>query len=636
MNPRSFKYPLEKSTSVSISINIIHEEVNNNSEELEKIQKLVDENKKSGHKIPLIDTVLLLFHNTENNTLKKCDLYSLMEKETINNKNTIISSPTERYCIINQKNYKSKIKDILKKKKWFTRRINDSNEIEYTLNPGVVSSIVPPITSFFKSLVENDYFFINEKEEEKEEEDKGKEEVKEEKQEKNVKKLKKGRKPKKANQKKLETGEETEVKKEKQKTEEKQVTEEKQEKEEKYENFVEGNNDNLENIIIGKEESEKEINKKKKNKKKFMANIKKEKNIQVKEEKIEDFEIIIEDDDENNNNISFTKTEQRTIIANVEGQKIENNDNNSDSLPPEYLNKKRKPRKKNVNNNLKIKTEEEEEEISSSIKDNKNLLKDENPENNTQAVLTFVKYLIENDSTKDEIDKFPQNNEIDSIINFGEIFLKLLKSKKLSELASKKVECLKEEIKNKEKEIQSDAKFIEEIKQKEKKVNSVNIKEIEKSISEIKLINEKYKEKNGKLSPDKNVCENTEIDVDKKLDNNNFKENKEIVEKIISEFSIIFNNYQNAGELLNMLLIDETRENKSGMNIGNIDNDFNENNENIFKKVINYTKTNCKIVKYDKYSDGKYIDLLNEENFNKANCENALDVGELNNNINEI
>ena len=637
MNPRSFKYPLEKSTSVSISINIIREEISNNSEELEKIQKLVDENKKSGHKIPLIATVLLLFHNAENNTLKKCDLYSLMEKETINNKNTIISSPTERYCIINQKNYKSKIKDILKKKKWFTRKINENNEIEYTLNPGVVSSIVPRITSFFKSLVENDYFFINEQEEEKEEEDKGKAEIKEEK---NKKKGKKGRKPKKEKQKNLETDEKTEEKKEKQKKREKQVTEDKQEtqeKEEKHENLSEGNNDNLENIIIGKEESGKEtLNKKKKSTRQIMPNIKKEKNIQVKEEKVEDFEIIIEDDDENNNNISFTKTEERTIIQNIEEEKVENNDNNSDALPPEYLNKKRKPIKNNANKNFKIKTEKEEE-IYSSINDNKILLNEENPLNNTNtpAVLAFSKYLIENVSTKDEIDKVHQNNEIDSIINFGEIFLKLLKSKKLSELASKKVYCLKEEIKNKEKEIKSDEKFVEEIKQKEKEVNSVNIKEIEKAINELKIINEKFKEKSGKLSPDKNDCENTETDVNKKRDNNDFKENKEINEKIISCFSLIFKYYQNAGELLNILLIDEARENDFGMNIRNDDNFSNEYNENILKKVFNNTKTNCKI-KYENYSDGKYIDLFNEENFNKTNCENALDIGEFNNNRNEI
>ena len=187
----SFQNPLEQTNSVSI--NIVHEEINNNSEELEKIKKLVDENKKNGHKIPLIATVLLLFHNVENNTLKKSELYSLMEKETINNKNTIISSPTERYCIINQKNYKSKIKDILKKKKWFTRKINESNEIEFTLNPGVISSIIPRITSFFKTLVKNDYFFINEQEEEKEEENKEQEQEKEK-----IKKGKKVRKEKKS------------------------------------------------------------------------------------------------------------------------------------------------------------------------------------------------------------------------------------------------------------------------------------------------------------------------------------------------------------------------------------------------------------------------------------------------------
>ena len=117
----SFKNPLEQPTSISISIT--HEEINNNNQELEKIKQLVDENIKNGYKIPLIATVLLLFHNIENSTLKKSDLYSLMEKEIKNNKDSIISAPTERYCLITHNNYKPKIKDILKKKKWFTQKL---------------------------------------------------------------------------------------------------------------------------------------------------------------------------------------------------------------------------------------------------------------------------------------------------------------------------------------------------------------------------------------------------------------------------------------------------------------------------------------------------------------------------------
>ena len=66
-------------------------------------------------------------------------------------------------------------------------------------------------------------------------------------------------------------------------------------------------------------------------------------------------------------------------------------------------------------------------------------------------------------------------NENDKNQN-DEIFLKLLKSKKLSELASKKIECLNE----------SDIKLIEEIIQKEKDANSINTKDIKKLKKNIK------------------------------------------------------------------------------------------------------------------------------------------------------
>ena len=618
MNNRSFQSPLEQANSVSI--NIIHEEINNNSEELEKIKKLIDENKKNGYKIPLIATVLLFFHNAENNTLKKSDLYSLMEKETINNKNTIISSPTERYCIINQKNYKSKIKDIIKKKKWFTKKVNENKEIEFTLNPGVVSSIVPRITSFFKVLAKNDYLFINEKEEDKEED---KEETNKEQK---AKKGKKAKKPKKTKQKDLEI-EETEEKKVKKK--ESQIEDKKQEtqsKKEKNENFIEYNN-NINEKAMDKKESENKINEKENNSGKYTINIKKEEDIQEKEEKIEDFEIIIVDDDyENNNNISITKTEERISI-----QKIENNENNSDALTPKYLNKKRKPRKKKVNKNIKTKTEKEE--ISSS--NNENSLSGENQDIINQIEFE-AKHLYEKDSIKDEINNKDktQNNKIDSIINFGEIFLQLLKSKKLTELASKKIDCIKEGIQKNEKEIKFYEKLIEKIKQKEKDINSVNIKEIENKIKEIQIVNEIYKEKNGKLSNDKYTSENTEIEDNKNNDINNFKENLEINEKMISDFSLIFNNFQNAGELLNMILIDEKRENNNDKNIMNNKNISIENKENAFKTEFRNSKTDIRLKKIDNYSDGNYIDLFKEENFSKINSNNVLDIAVVNKNTN--
>ena len=121
--------------------------------------KIIDNHKKNGYKYPLLACLFLLFYNSGKNTLKKSELYSLMEKEAINNKNKIISSPTERFCIITPKNYKSKIKDMIKKKKWFTKKFNDIGESEYTLNPGAVSSVVPKIILYLKVLVKNDFMF---------------------------------------------------------------------------------------------------------------------------------------------------------------------------------------------------------------------------------------------------------------------------------------------------------------------------------------------------------------------------------------------------------------------------------------------------------------------------------------------
>lgn len=82
-----------------------------------------------------------------------------MENEILKNKNKIISSPTNRYCIIDLKNYKSKLKDILKKKKWFTKNINEIGETEYTLNPNIISSITPKIISYIKVINKNENLF---------------------------------------------------------------------------------------------------------------------------------------------------------------------------------------------------------------------------------------------------------------------------------------------------------------------------------------------------------------------------------------------------------------------------------------------------------------------------------------------
>ena len=157
MNISSTTIPLNEINSFSININ--PEVTNNNEEELEKIKKLIEEQKKNSHKYPLLACFFLMFYYEEKSTLTRNKIYSLMENEILKNKNKIISSPTNRYCIIDLKNYKSKLKDILKKKKWFTKKINEIGETEYTLNPNIISSITPKIISYIKVINKNENLF---------------------------------------------------------------------------------------------------------------------------------------------------------------------------------------------------------------------------------------------------------------------------------------------------------------------------------------------------------------------------------------------------------------------------------------------------------------------------------------------
>ena len=129
-----------------------------NEEELEKLQTQIDLQKSKGHKYPLLACVFLLFRTAGKKTLTKTEMYDLMEKKAIEDKTKIVSSPTERYCIITQNNYKSKIKDIVKKKKWFTRALDDKGEIIYTLNEGVVCQIRPKIESYLNVIEKRETF----------------------------------------------------------------------------------------------------------------------------------------------------------------------------------------------------------------------------------------------------------------------------------------------------------------------------------------------------------------------------------------------------------------------------------------------------------------------------------------------
>lgn len=137
------------------------EEMINNSiyEELEKINNLVETNKKNGYKIPLLACVLLLFYKTKKITLKRSEINELILKEISNNENNIISSVNDKYPITTPKNLKSKLFFILNKKTLFLIKKVKSEE-EYTLKPGSATIAFNNISKLFESIHRNEFFSI--------------------------------------------------------------------------------------------------------------------------------------------------------------------------------------------------------------------------------------------------------------------------------------------------------------------------------------------------------------------------------------------------------------------------------------------------------------------------------------------
>ena len=145
----------------SDSDEISFEEMITNSiyEELEKINNLVEINKKNGYKIPLLACVLLLFYKTKKLTLKRSEINELILKEISNNENNIISSVNDKYPITTSKNLKSKLFFILNKKTLFLIKKVRSEE-EYTLKPGSATLAFNNISKLFDSIHSNEFFSI--------------------------------------------------------------------------------------------------------------------------------------------------------------------------------------------------------------------------------------------------------------------------------------------------------------------------------------------------------------------------------------------------------------------------------------------------------------------------------------------
>ena len=566
------------------SISLIHEEVNNNDEELEKIKQLVEESVKNGHKIPLLALVFLLFYNSGKTTLKKSEAYELMEKETYKYKNKIISSPTERYCMINHKNFKSKIKDILKKKKWFSRKVNDDGEIEYTLNPSVVISVAPKINSYVKVLIKNEFLFKTENEEKQEEEKCDSNDSKE-------KKIKK-------------------------------------------------NKDDDEDYTDNTEEVKGRKKRKKLVKKKDLKGKKKKNNRKKKNGGNTDIS-----SDEKVDNISSNESYDcsKTLpLNNKEEDNKEEEENETDcksqilNSDPQLLNKKRKYQKNllsKMNKVEKMKNYPKKYLRSSSLLDANKNEKEANLDTEDASATKSIQ--IKKDSQEDK--KIENKNEleclydkINSIITLGDAFMKLLKNKKFSELSSKKLDSSRKIIEAKENEIKAQVQIMEKIIQREEKVKSTNAREVEKKLKEIKMNFNEYKTTTELLINIKKKYENSENKAEEKEAINVYKENyskcAELSEKIKSAFSNIFNDYVNIGELLNILYAEEKGENFFNMKTI-ADNEY---YRNTFKKVMDSIKIDVNEI----HNESTNINSIKEDaksEFNESNAESPLAAGAINN-----
>ena len=158
-------------TEVENPNNILSTSLNNGNiiikdVEVEKIEKIIEENKKKGNKIPLYAIVFLIFYKADNYTLKKDELYSLVKKEVINNKDIIIVFKKNKYIIVNQDNYKRKIYEMIRNKKWLIKKENDSKEKEYTLNLDDIPSIVSQINYSLKRFNKYKSLYMNKEEQE--------------------------------------------------------------------------------------------------------------------------------------------------------------------------------------------------------------------------------------------------------------------------------------------------------------------------------------------------------------------------------------------------------------------------------------------------------------------------------------
>lgn len=130
-----------------------------NTYQLKMLKKYIDEIKSKGKMYSLISVVFLLFYETGKEILSKNEINTLIKEEVLLNKNKIVSSNSERCQLITINNYKTKIKDILKNRKFFIRTHNSKGEFAFKLKNNIVNKILSKLISQNNAIQKKEKIF---------------------------------------------------------------------------------------------------------------------------------------------------------------------------------------------------------------------------------------------------------------------------------------------------------------------------------------------------------------------------------------------------------------------------------------------------------------------------------------------
>ena len=592
------KPELQISQSIdSFSLKIIQDKselIPSNSSQLKIIQNLVEEIKKNGHKYSLISCLFLQFYKANRDTLTKKELYDLLEEEIRQNKNRIISSHTDRCCMIDLKNYRRKAKDILKKKKWFSKRLNDKGEVEYKMNSKIVGPILPRILSQLKSIEKNkddfmDITFDNSESEKKND---------------------------------------------------MQIIKIKEDDEDgEYDMKYSTPSFGFQSENIPEEEKKLEI--------KIEKHVPQEGGVNESEKKeIQQIEINLQ---KNENEEKEENTIPQDINENKENKETSNIYTNKKLIGKKRLSRGKSVQdkhreskskkmmfyveKKNINANPPITTDK------SNLENNQNI-------ENQNPILNNVNKNINITIYKEELnEKDKLQNKLDTILNKGETLLNLINSKKLENEGTQKIKSLEDIIELKQKEIELAKINLEKIISYNQKLKSYNKEEVEENIKKIKDNHKEYKNKLEILKLFGKILKKSDIDEDTKSLMINYKtiysKSQALLNKILLGLSKLIKEYMNIEEFIKILSRDDfNNKNKSEYLLNSEDMDKSiENLRNLFKNELNDVLNGLNLP----LDDNNVLPMTNSEtNLNSSQNNNNINLNsenqhfEDNNDMNNI